>query len=100
MTVDELPRRVRSKFTITDGCWPWHAATFSNGYGEIWDPVAGKNRLAHRRVYELLVGPIPEGLQLDHLCRTKACVNPAHLELVTSRENTIRHYRWAREQAA
>jgi hypothetical protein len=98
--VDDLPRRVRVKFTVAPGCWPWHGATLPNGYGEIWDPVARKNRMAHRRVYELLVGPIAAGLQIDHLCRNKACVNPAHMEQVTSRENTVRHYRWVREQKA
>ena len=55
-----------------------------HGYGKYAD------RGAHRVVYEFLVGPIQKGLQLDHLCRVRACVNPAHLEPVTAKENTRR----------
>lgn len=58
------------------------------GYGYI--TIAGRGRLAHRAAYELLVGPIPDGLTLDHLCRRPACVNPEHLEPVTQRENNLR----------
>jgi hypothetical protein len=50
----------------------------------------GKVRLAHRVIYEYLVGPIPDGLSIDHLCRVRHCVNPAHLEPVTHRENVLR----------
>lgn len=68
-----------------NGCWIWRG--IRNGkdrYG-----TAGKT-LAHRYFYELHKGPIPEGLQIDHLCRRKACVNPDHLEAVTSRVNNNR----------
>lgn len=58
------------------------------GYGQFW--ANGKNRRAHRVAFELLVGPIPEGQTLDHLCRVRACVNPAHLEPVPVRENLLR----------
>jgi hypothetical protein len=75
------------------GCWLWRGAINPKGYGK-W-PRPDGSRLAHRRVYELVVGPIPAGLQLDHLCRVRACVNPAHLEPVTNRENARRGEGWA-----
>lgn len=71
------------------GCWTWAAGTNAAGYGQFF--VAGSKRmLAHRFAFELLVGPIPDGLTLDHLCRTPACVNPDHLEPVGRGENVLR----------
>jgi len=70
------------------GCWLWMRGTTSNGYGAM--AFEGRSRLAHRLSYELLVGPVPDGLQIDHLCRTRLCVNPDHLEPVTQRENILR----------
>lgn len=67
-------------------CWHWTGAT-SNGYGRVRVDV---DRPAHRFAYELLVGPIPDGLVIDHLCRVRHCVNPAHLEAVTNAENILR----------
>lgn len=70
------------------GCWLWTKATNHGGYGVTWD---GKRTVvAHRFSYEAFVGPIPDGLHLDHLCVTPACVNPAHLEPVTQAENNRR----------
>lgn len=96
-----LPARFLSKFTVNDnGCWIWNACRDTKGYGRV--SVDGVARLAHRVIYELLVGPIPEGLTLDHTCHNDAtceggydcphrpCVNPDHLEPVTSRLNTLR----------
>lgn len=83
-----LPLRFESKVERTDTCWLWMGATNSKGYG-CWS-VDGVSQLAHRVAYQTLVGPIPEGLTIDHLCRVKVCVNPAHLEPVTMLENIAR----------
>lgn len=84
-----LPARIAAKVRRDDetGCWPWMGFIQSNGYGKVY--FDRKVRLAHRVVYELLVGPIPDGLVLDHLCRHRSCVNPAHLRATTIRENTL-----------
>lgn len=71
-------------------CWPWLAYLNRNGYGQF---VGGGEVLAHRFAYVLLVGPIPTGLTLDHLCFNPGCVNPAHLEPVTRSENAKRWHR-------
>jgi hypothetical protein len=68
-----------------DACWPWLAAITSTGYGAI--RVDGTLRKAHRVAYELEVGPIPEGMQLDHQCHNRACVRPSHLNAVTNQQN-------------
>jgi hypothetical protein len=67
------------------GCWVWLAALNKHGYGSF--KYAGKDKKAHRVSYELFIGPIPYGLTLDHLCRVRCCVNPAHLEPTTIQEN-------------
>ena len=71
-----------------EGCWLWTGA-LSDGYGSFG--IEGhRTKGAHRYAYETLVGPVPSGLQLDHLCRVRNCVNPDHLEPVTQRENLLR----------
>ncbi len=70
-------------------CWIWTAARHGAGYG-IWRTETGKTERAHRATFIRLVGPVPEGLELDHLCRVRGCCNPQHLEPVTSTENTRR----------
>ena len=79
--------RFFSKVDKTSSCWMWTGPK-SYGYGKF--SIGRKTCLAHRFAYERLKGQIPNGLQLDHLCRNKACVNPEHLEPVTNRENALR----------
>lgn len=71
-----------------NGCWVWQRGMVANGYGAI--KRDGYQGVAHRWYYERDRGPIPNGLQLDHLCRNRLCVNPAHLEPVTQTENIRR----------
>jgi len=85
-----------SKVRKTESCWIWTGNAYrakakhrTMGYGRVHFSKEGY-KLAHRAVYELLVGPIPGGLTLDHLCRNPICVNPKHLDLVTMRENILR----------
>lgn len=81
--------RFWSKVEWTPGCWFWTGARTSTGYGNFM--VDGRRWVkAHRWAYERLIGAIPWGLELDHLCRVRHCVNVAHLEPVTHRENGIR----------
>lgn len=74
----------------TDTCWLWIGTRDRRGYGRFAAVWRDGKVLAHRWAYETFVGPVPDGLELDHLCRTPACVNPAHLEPVTHAENVRR----------
>lgn len=80
--------RIWGRVEVTGFCWLWTGYINASGYGRTQHD--GRLQLAHRVAYELLVGPVPDGMQLDHLCRVRRCVNPDHLEPVTSRENTRR----------
>jgi len=80
--------RLADKFLVGDGCWEWVAAIGGGGYGVVRND--GRQQAAHRVLYEIMVGPIPAGLQLDHLCRNRRCVRPGHLEPVTCGENIRR----------
>lgn len=86
------PARFWAQVTITPSCWLWNGAINTYGYG-IYG-LRRKTFRAHRIAYELLIGPIPDGKQLDHVkargCANRHCVNPAHLEPVTSQENNRR----------
>lgn len=89
------PRRdARERFfakvkTTASGCWEWQGWCNPGGYGQFC-PAGRQRVMAHRFSYELFVGQIPAELQLDHLCRNPACVNPEHLEPVTAKENMRR----------
>lgn len=83
-----LLTRVAAKVDASTGCWVWKGSRSGKGYGSI--RIEGKAKTLHRVVYEVLRGPVPGDLTLDHLCRNRSCVNPDHLEPVTSRENTLR----------
>src|SRR5437879_202534 len=84
----ELDVRTRRKVEVTATCWLWTGYTERGGYAQ-----AG-HKMMHRAIYQKLVGPIPEGFELDHLCNVTRCVNPAHVEPVTSEE----HYRRTAER--
>lgn len=81
------------------GCWDWKLRPGSDGYGIVclWRNGKSTYVLAHRLSYTLLVGEIPSGYQIDHLCRNRLCVNPAHLEPVTQGDNLRRA--WAHRKA-
>lgn len=83
-----LPERMTAKIKVVDGCWEWQGYVTRDGYGCVI--YEGRITRAHRAIYMLTMGAIPDGLLIDHLCRNRRCVNPAHLEAVTKRENTLR----------
>lgn len=101
----DLLEQLEDRFLVGDGCWEWTGQVNHKGYGVLYQRPGyrPRNRKAHRVVYELLVGPIPTGKQLDHqchnqdkscpggvTCRHRRCVNPGHLEPVTPKINTGR----------
>ena len=99
MNDKRLPSRFWAKVDVdAAGCWSWSAYCHPDGYGRY--KLDGKGHYAHRVSYEALVGPIPDGLDLDHLCRQRSCVNPTHLEPVTRRENTRRGEGYTAQQSA
>ncbi len=88
MTWDFEHRIMRKVVLGKNGCWLWKGSLDKDGYGFMG--VAEKRFRAHRYSYEQLVGPIPKELEIDHVCKVRACINPAHLELVTYKENMRR----------
>ena len=85
-------RRFTAKTHITEsGCIEWTAARDRNGYPQL--TLSGKSKYAHVVAYEHWVGPVPDGHEVDHLCRNRGCVNPTHLEAVTEFINKSRRYR-------
>lgn len=82
--------RLFSLIDASGDCWEWTGRTNHVNRGVFY--ANGKTHQAHRIVWETLVGPVPDGLELDHLCRHTVCVNPDHLEPVTHRENMLRGF--------
>jgi hypothetical protein len=80
--------RFMAKVDTSGDCWLWTASLSGSGYGQFF--VGSRRWYAHRWSYDRFKGPIPDGLEIDHLCRVKVCVNPDHLEAVTHRENQRR----------
>ena len=83
-----LTDRFWDKVEFTTDCWEWKAGKDPKGYGLIFNK--GRHYGAHRISYQIHKGEIPDGLQIDHLCRNPSCVNPEHLEAVTQKENLMR----------
>jgi hypothetical protein len=82
----------RVKVDAKTGCWEWQGSGTNGGYGQA--SVGGRKVYTHRYTYERFVGPIPDGLVIDHLCRNRHCANPLHLEPVSMRENLVRSPHW------
>lgn len=74
-----------SKVEKTDTCWNWTAYVTKRGYGRFWND--GERRFTHRLSYAWTIGPIPDGMQVDHMCHNRRCVRPDHLRLATHKEN-------------
>lgn len=84
---EEVRWRIRSNSLIhPSGCWLWKGSRDRDGYGRM-----GKARAVHREAYRAWIGPIPEGMTVDHLCFTPHCTNPTHLQLLPNKENAGRH---------
>jgi len=81
------PDRFWMKVQKGPSCWQWTAALSDTGYGSFYDSNRRKQCNAHRFSYELTIGPIPEGMDLDHACSNRSCVNPSHLRPVTRKQN-------------
>lgn len=105
--IDSARHRFWVKVDTSGECWLWLASTCGQGYGQFFvrkgigaKGVRPFNALAHRAAWELTNGQIPDGLTIDHICRNRICVNPAHMEIVTLRENIGRAEHWNRTKTS
>lgn len=88
--LDPVRQLMRHVQVVPSGCWIWTGARLPTGYG--WARVGGRSRAAHLQMWRAVRGPVPHGLELDHLCRETLCCNPDHLEPVTHAENVHRSF--------
>lgn len=93
-----LSVRLWTKVQIGPDCWEWLGARNSDGYPVLWD--GARLTYAYRIAYEMIVGKVPEGMELDHLCSNRWCVNPGHLEPVSHLVNVRRAFARKRKEAA
>lgn len=91
LVTPSVSERFWAKVEMRGECWEWVAGKVGTGYGHFAQGGPDKMIMAHRWSFEAMVAEIPEGLELDHLCRNKACVNPEHLEPVTHAVNIERN---------
>jgi hypothetical protein len=91
LVTPSVSQRFWAKVNEDGECWVWTGSKIGKGYGQFTQGGTARQMLAHRWAYEAMVDLIPEGLELDHLCRNKACVNPEHLEPVTHAVNIERN---------
>jgi hypothetical protein len=85
----KLPKRIAARIETSRACWFWTGGR-TKGYGRVW--YLGRQRQVHAVVYECCIGPVPVGSVFDHLCRVRHCVNPFHVEPVTTQVNVLRGY--------
>ena len=86
----EEGRKVGYTVAFRTGCWLWVGSLKKNGYAQVWSSQKRCMVRAHRVYWERVHGPVPDGLELDHLCRRRSCVNPSHMEAVSHTENVRR----------